>query len=193
MSRAHNFCAGPASLPTEVLEQAAAEMLDYQGRGLSVMEMSHRSSEYQAIADEAEKDFRELLNISDDYAVRFLQGGASLQFAMVPLNLAGEQGNAAYVNTGQWSVKAIAEAGRYCKVNVLASNSAHRGRTISLQEEWAAMEADAAYLHYTPNETISGVEFDFIPETDVPLVRSEERRVGKGCRARCAGQQERVK
>src|SRR5699024_3495352 len=170
MSRAHNFCAGPASLPTEVLEQAAAEMLDYQGRGLSVMEMSHRSSEYQAIADEAEKDFRELLNISDDYAVLFLQGGASLQFAMVPLNLAGEQGNAAYVNTGQWSAKAIAEAGRYCKVNVLASNSAQRGRTIPLQEEWAAMEADAAYLHYTPNETIGGVEFDFIPETDVPLV-----------------------
>src|SRR5699024_3497647 len=170
MSRAHNFCAGPASLPTEVLEQAAAEMLDYQGRGLSVMEMSHRSSEYQAIADEAEKDFRELLNISDDYAVLFLQGGASLQFAMVPMNIRSANGTAAYVNTGQWSAKAIAEAGRYCQVQVVASNSAKRGLTIPLQEEWEAIAEGSAYLHYTPNETIGGLEYDFIPEVDVPLV-----------------------
>lgn len=170
MSRAYNFCAGPASLPTEVLEQAAAEMLDYQGRGLSVMEMSHRSSEYQAIADAAEQDFRELLNISDDYAVLFLQGGASLQFAMVPMNIRSENGTAAYVNTGQWSAKAIAEAGRYCKVQVVASNSAQRGLTVPLQEDWEAIEKGAAFLHYTPNETIGGLEYDFIPEVDVPLV-----------------------
>jgi len=170
MSRAYNFCAGPASLPTEVLEQAAAEMLDYQGRGLSVMEMSHRSSEYQAIADTAEQDFRELLNISDDYAVLFLQGGASLQFAMVPMNIRSANGTAAYVNTGQWSAKAIAEAGRYCQVQVVASNSAKRGLTIPLQEEWEAIAEGSAYLHYTPNETIGGLEYDFIPEVDVPLV-----------------------
>ncbi len=169
MTRAYNFCAGPASLPTEVLEQAAQEMLDYQGRGLSVMEMSHRSNEYAEIAHQAEQDLRELLNISDDYAVLFLQGGASLQFSMVPLNLMGE-GSAAYVNTGQWSAKAIAEAGRYGKVQVVASNVENKGRTIPLQETWEALASNTSYLHYTPNETIGGLEFDFIPEMDVPLV-----------------------
>lgn len=170
MTRAYNFCAGPASLPTDVLEQASREMLDYQGRGLSVMEMSHRSNEYAEIAHQAEQDLRELLAISDDYAVLFLQGGASLQFSMVALNLMGENGGAAYVNTGQWSAKAIAEAGRYGKVQVVASNSAQRGLTIPLQDTWEPLADNTAYLHYTPNETIGGVEFDFIPEVDVPLV-----------------------
>src|SRR5690606_30359485 len=121
MSRAYNFCAGPAALPEDVLRQAASEMLDYQGRGLSVMEMSHRSGEYVAIAETAEQDLRDLLGISDDYAVLFLQGGASQQFSMVPMNLMGTTGVADYINTGQWSAKAIKEAKQFGKVNVAAS------------------------------------------------------------------------
>jgi phosphoserine aminotransferase len=113
MSRAYNFCAGPAALPTDVLEQARQEMLDYQGMGLSIMEMSHRDKVFVEIAEKAEQDLRDLMGISDDYAVLFLQGGASTQFAMVPMNLLGEGETADYINTGQWSKKAIKEAGRY--------------------------------------------------------------------------------
>lgn len=169
MSRAFNFCAGPAALPEEVLAQAAAEMLDYQGRGLSVMEMSHRSSDYVAIAETAEQDLRDLLGIGDDYAVLFLQGGASQQFAMVPMNLMGDQGVADYINTGQWSAKAIKEARRFGDVNVVASSEDTRFTTVPPQASWQLSD-NAAYVHYTPNETIGGVEYSFIPETRAPLV-----------------------
>jgi len=124
MTRAYNFCAGPAALPAEVLEQARDEMLDWQGRGLSVMEMSHRGEAFMGIAEQAEKDLRELMNIPDDYAVLFLQGGASTQFSALPLNLAGPNDPVDYVNTGVWSRKAIAEAGRMADVKEVASSEA---------------------------------------------------------------------
>lgn len=168
-NRKYNFCAGPAALPEAVLQQAAAELVDFRGAGLSVMEMSHRSAEFVAIAKQAEGDFRELLDISDDYAVLFLQGGASTQFASVPLNLLAGKTAADYVNTGQWSKKAIKEAGRYCEVNVVASSEDSNFTTIPAFEQWR-LNRDAAYLHYTPNETIGGVEFFWTPEVDVPLV-----------------------
>jgi phosphoserine aminotransferase len=169
MSRAYNFCAGPAALPEDVLRQAASEMLDYHGRGLSVMEMSHRSDDYVAIAEAAEQDLRDLLGISDDYAVLFLQGGASQQFAMVPMNLLSRDGVADYVNTGQWSSKAIKEAKQFGRVNVAASSEATHFTTVPAQDTWQLSD-NADYLHYTPNETIGGVEYDFIPESRAPLV-----------------------
>lgn len=170
MSRAYNFCAGPATLPESVLRQARDEMLDWRGTGMSVMEMSHRSDEFLEIAETAEKDLRELAGISDDYAVLFMQGGASSQFSTIPLNLLGDKTTADYVNTGIWSKKAIAEASRYGSVNVAASSEASGFTTIPGQDSWNT-SADAAYLHYTPNETIGGLEFDFIPDSGgVPLV-----------------------
>ncbi|TBW54602.1 3-phosphoserine/phosphohydroxythreonine transaminase [Marinobacter halodurans] len=170
MSRAYNFCAGPAILPTEVLQQAREEMLDWRGTGMSVMEMSHRSGEFVAIAKEAERDLRDLAGVSDDYAVLFMQGGASSQFATVPLNLLGDKSSADYINTGIWSKKAIAEASRFADVNVAASSEADGFTTVPDQSVWHT-NPDAAYLHYTPNETIGGLEYDFIPESgSVPLV-----------------------
>ena len=169
MSRKYNFCACPAALPEAVLQQAAAELIDFQGAGLSIMEMSHRSSEIVAIAEQAEADFRELLAISDDYAVLFLQGGASTQFASVPLNLLGDKTAVDYVNTGQWSKKAIKEAKRFADVNVVASAEDTNFTTIPAFDSWQ-LNQDAAYLHYTPNETIGGVEFLWTPKVDVPLV-----------------------
>lgn len=169
MSRVYNFCAGPAALPEAVLQQASEEMLDWQGRGLSVMEMSHRSSEMVAIAEQAEQDLRELMGISDDYAVLFLQGGASTQFAAVPLNLAQAGDTVDYVNTGQWSKKAIKEAGRFAKVNVAASSEADGFCSVPAMDSWQLSD-NAAYLHVTPNETIGGVEFPFIPDSKAPLV-----------------------
>ncbi|MBQ0753711.1 MAG: 3-phosphoserine/phosphohydroxythreonine transaminase [Gammaproteobacteria bacterium] len=169
MTRAFNFCAGPAALPEEVLKKAQAEMLDYAGRGLSVMEMSHRSAEFVAIAARAEQDLRDLLGISDDYAVLFVQGGASQQFSMVPMNLLPAGGVADYVNTGQWSSKAIKEAQRFGDVNVVASSKDKNFSYVPSQSDWAPSK-NAAYLHYTPNETIGGVEYNFTPQTNVPLV-----------------------
>ncbi|MBA1148296.1 3-phosphoserine/phosphohydroxythreonine transaminase [Ectothiorhodospiraceae bacterium WFHF3C12] len=170
MSRVFNFSAGPAVLPEEVLKQAREEMLDWQGSGMSVMEMSHRGKEFVSIAETAEADLRELMSIPDNYKVLFLQGGATGQFAGVPLNLLGGKGKADYVNTGNWSKKAIAEAKKYCDVNVAAEGGKSDPMSIPAQSEWQT-SPDAAYLHYTPNETISGVEFPFVPETgDVPLV-----------------------
>jgi len=170
MSRAFNFCAGPATLPEPVLKQARDEMLDWRGTGMSVMEMSHRSDEFVAIAETAEKDLRELAGISEDYAVLFMQGGASSQFSTIPLNLLADKTSADYVNTGIWSKKAIAEAKRYGDVNVVASSEDSGFTTVPEQSTWTT-NADAAYLHYTPNETIGGLEFDFVPDSgDVPLV-----------------------
>ena len=168
MARKYNFCAGPAALPEPVLEQARAELSDWRGRGLSVMEMSHRSKEFVEIAAVAERDFRDLLGIGDDYAVLFLQGGASQQFAAVPLNLLGD-GVADYVNTGQWSTKAIKEAKRFGKVNVAASSEDTNFTSVPAFDTWKLTD-HAAYLHYTPNETIGGVEYSFIPEVKAPLV-----------------------
>ena len=169
MTRCYNFCAGPAALPEPVLETARDELLDWHGRGLSLMEMSHRSPEVVGVAERAEADLRELLGVSDDYAVLFLQGGASTQFSAVPLNLLGDKAGADYVNTGQWSKKAIAEGKRYGDVNVVATAEASNFSTIPPRDSWQ-MGGDPAYLHYTPNETIGGVEFFWTPQVDVPLV-----------------------
>lgn len=168
--RAYNFCAGPAALPEAVLQRAQAELLDWHGKGLSVMEMSHRSDDYMAIAAKAEQDLRDLLAIPSDYKVLFLQGGASQQFAEIPLNLLPEDGVADYIDTGIWSKKSIEEAQRYGNVNVAASAKPYDYFAIPGQNEWQ-LSKNAAYLHYTPNETIGGLEFDWIPEVaDVPLV-----------------------
>ena len=169
MTRCYNFCAGPAALPQAVLEQARDELLDWHGAGLSIMEMSHRSAEIVGIAERAEATLRELMGIGDEYAVLFLQGGASTQFAAVPLNLLGENGTADYVNTGQWSKKAIAEGKRFGSVNVAASSEDTNFTTIPPRDTWK-LSADAAYLHYTPNETIGGVEYFWVPEATAPLV-----------------------
>jgi len=170
MARKFNFSAGPAMLPTAVIERAQQEMLDWHGSGMSVMEMSHRGKEFMSIATEAEKDLRELMAIPDNYRVLFLQGGASSQFAAIPLNLLGGKNHADYINTGMWSKKAIAEAKRYCTVNLAADTSEDGFTVVPVQDE-LRLNPDAAYVHYTPNETIGGVEFDYIPETNgVPLV-----------------------
>jgi phosphoserine aminotransferase len=175
MSRVYNFSAGPAALPTEVLEQAQAEMLDWNGSGMSVMEMSHRGKDYMSIAAKAETDLRQLMSIPDNYKVLFLQGGASSQFAMVPINLLnGPDGkkreSADYMLTGQWSKKAVTEAKRYCDVNLVADTTDSKFTTVP-DAASLKFDPDAAYVHYTPNETIVGVEFPYIPDTgDVPLV-----------------------
>lgn len=169
MSRSFNFCAGPASLPEPVLLKAQQEMLEWQDSGLSIMEMSHRSAEIVSIVEKAERDFRDLLNISDDYAVLFLQGGASTQFSAVPLNLLDGKASADYINTGQWSKKAISEAKRFGGVNVVASSQDANFTTIPVVDSWN-LDENAAYFHYTPNETIGGVEFFDVPNVNVPLV-----------------------
>ena len=170
MSAIYNFSAGPAMLPVPVMQQARDELLDFHGTGMSVMEMSHRSKEYLQIATQAESDLRTLLAVPDNYKVLFLQGGATSQFAMVPMNLLRGRAQADYINTGAWSKKAIAEARRYCEVNVAASSEGSNFTTIPEFSSWQ-LNADAAYLHYTPNETIGGVEFHDIPDSgDVPLV-----------------------
>lgn len=170
MARVYNFCAGPAALPQAVLEKASSEMLDWNGKGLSVMEMSHRSDEYVSIAQKAEQDLRDLLSIPNNYKVLFMQGGATAQFAMIPMNLLRGKASADYINTGQWSEKAIKEAKRYCDVNVVASSADNNFSYAPVQSE-LQLNPDAAYVHYTPNETIGGVEFDYTPDTgDVPLV-----------------------
>jgi len=170
VARVYNFSAGPATIPQSVLERASEEMLDWNGSGMSVMEMSHRGKEYMSIAAQAEADLRELIAIPDNYKVLFLQGGASSQFAMVPMNLLRGKSKADYIHTGAWSKKAIAEAKRYCDVNVAATTEASNFMTTPAQSE-LNLDKDAAYMHFTPNETIAGVEFPYLPETgDVPIV-----------------------
>jgi phosphoserine aminotransferase len=166
----YNFSAGPAVLPKEVLQQAQAEMLDWHGSGMSVMEMSHRGKEFISIAAQAEADLRELMAIPANYKVLFLQGGAHLQFSMIPLNLLRGKLSADYVNTGEWSKKAIGEAKKFSYVNVVADNSDKKCTYVPDFDTWK-LDKDAAYVHYTPNETIGGVEFSWVPNTgDVPLV-----------------------
>ncbi len=170
MTRAFNFCAGPAALPEEVLQQARDEMLDWQGRGLSVMEMSHRSEAFVGIAKQAEQDLRDLLGIGDDYAVLFMQGGASTQFASVPMNLAGPGDAVDYVNTGVWSRKAIAEGSRFADVAEVASSEADGYTHVPDPETWQ-LRSNARYVHVTPNETIGGLAYRSFPDTgDIPLV-----------------------
>lgn len=170
MTRVYNFSPGPAMLPEPVLRQAQAELLDWRGTGMSVMEMSHRSEAFRSIATSAEMTLRELMAIPEHYRILFLQGGATGQFAAVPLNLAGDGGRADYVDTGQWSKKAIQEARRYVEVNVVASTAATGYHSVPPQSEWQ-VDPGALYLHYTPNETIGGVEFHWVPEVgDTPLV-----------------------
>ena len=168
MTRVFNFCAGPAALPEPVLERAAAETLDWHGTGMSVMEMSHRSPEVVGVAEAAEAALRRLLGISEDFAVLFAQGGASTQFAAVPLNLAAGGGHFDYANTGQWSRKAMAEGQRYGEVREVVQ-SAGAPVAVPAQAQWQPSDG-AAFLHYTPNETIDGVEFSWVPEAEVPLV-----------------------
>ncbi len=173
MDQIYNFSAGPAVLPKEVLQQAREEMLDWHGSGMSVMEMSHRDKEFMSIAEKTESDFRELIGIPENYKVLFLQGGASSQFSMVPMNLLRGKIKADYINTGQWSTKAIEEAARYCTINVAASSADTNFTYVPAQDKWH-LDPEAAYIHYTSNETIGGVEFHWIPEIDshngIPLV-----------------------
>ena len=170
MSRVFNFGAGPATLPEPVLQQAAAEMLDWRGSGMSVMEMSHRGKQFIGIHAQAEADFRALLAVPKNYKVLFLQGGAAGQFAIVPMNLLRGKTAASYVNTGHWSTRAIAEAKRYCTVGIAASSEDANFSYAPKQDKWQ-LDPAAAYVHYTSNETIGGVEFHWIPDTGgIPLV-----------------------
>ena len=170
MKRVLNFSAGPGVMPESVLERAASEMLSWGGRGLSVMEMSHRSDEFIEIAARAEAGLRSLMGIPSGYRVLFLQGGATLQFAMVPMNLRQAGAGVDYLNTGQWSKKAIDEALKSGPVNVIATGVASKFTCIPPRETWACDPA-ASYLHYTSNETIGGVQFHHVPDAgSVPLV-----------------------
>ncbi len=168
--RVYNFSGGPAALPLDILEHAQSELTDCRGTGMSVMEMSHRSSDFMAMAEKSEADLRKLLEIPKNYSVLFVQGGATTQFAAVPLNLAEKNDTADYVVTGHWSQKAVKEAGRFVDLNLAADASANGFTDVPDEAEWARSK-DAAYLHYTPNETIHGVEFPYVPDAGaVPLV-----------------------
>lgn len=170
MDRVHNFSAGPAALPDAVLERARADLPDWQGLGMSVMEVSHRGPDFMALAERTEASLRELLDVPDNYRILFLAGGATLQFASVPLNLAPPGSGADYVVTGNWGRKAVSEASRYLNVNVAADSESTGYTTIPDPATWSVRD-DAAYLHYTPNETVYGVEFHAIPDvSDAPLV-----------------------
>jgi phosphoserine aminotransferase len=167
--RAFNFSPGPAVLPLEVLEKARDELTDWDGSGMSVMEISHRSKPFVEVASQAEADLRDLMSIPANYKVLFMQGGASAQFSLVPMNLSAPGATVDYVNTGHWSQRGITEAARYCKVHI-AGDSGGNYMRVPPQSE-LRFSGNAAYVHYTPNETISGVEFGYLPEThDVPLV-----------------------
>ncbi|HLW24800.1 MAG TPA: 3-phosphoserine/phosphohydroxythreonine transaminase [Steroidobacteraceae bacterium] len=165
--RPYNFSAGPAMLPVEVLEQVREELIDWNRSGASVMEVSHRGAEFMRLAAQAEQDVRELLGVGADYEVLFMQGGASAQFALVPLNLTAPGSRVDYIDSGYWSKKAIAEARRYLDVRIAAATD---GTRVPAQDE-IDLDRRASYVHYTPNETIGGVEFPYVPATgSVPLV-----------------------
>jgi len=170
MKRVFNFSAGPAVLPLEVLQQAAAEMCDWRGTGMSVMEMSHRGKEFISIHAQAEADLRELLGIPANYKVLFLQGGAIGENAIIPMNLLGDKKSADYINTGEWSKKSIKEAKKYCTVNVAATAEGNNFTSVPKRDTWK-LDPNAAYVHICANETIGGVEYHFTPDTgSVPLV-----------------------
>jgi len=169
MTQTYNFSAGPAMLPIQVLQKIQQELIEYENSKASVMEISHRGVDFMEAAQKSEKDLRDLLKIPSNYKVLFLQGGASSQFSMVPINLLRGKSKASYANTGHWSVKAIAEGRRYCDVHVCTDSSENKFTDIEDFKNWN-IEPDSAYLHYTPNETIAGLEFDYIPDVDIPLV-----------------------
>ncbi|MGI6294641.1 MAG: 3-phosphoserine/phosphohydroxythreonine transaminase [Armatimonadota bacterium] len=169
MARVYNFNAGPAALPLEVLTKAQAELTDLGGSGMSVMEMSHRSKEFQAIVDSAEAKVRSQMGISDDYSVLFLQGGASLQFAMIPMNLLGEGQTADFIDTGSWASKAIKEAKIAGNVNVAWSGKEENYVRVPKQSELKLTDG-AAYVHICSNETIGGIRYPQFPKTDAPLI-----------------------
>lgn len=169
MERIYNFSPGPATLPTRVLEQARDELLNWRATGMSVMEVSHRGKEFVELAERATATFRELLDIPDNYRVLFLQGGATMQFAALPLNLAGPEDTADYVTTGNWGVKAFGEAQRYLRANEAATGRDGNFRRIPDPETWRLTD-DARYLHLVSNETVVGVEFHEIPEvSEAPI------------------------
>ena len=170
MSRIWNFSAGPAALPLAVLERAQRDMLDWNGSGASVMEQSHRGKRFGELAAQTETDLRQLMAIPDDYAVLFLQGGATQHFAQIPMNLAAPDGSADYLITGHWGEKAASEAAPYVRVNVAASSKAQSYLRMPPRDQWQ-LDPNAAYVHYTSNETIHGVEYHDVPDVgDVPLV-----------------------
>ena len=169
MSRVHNFSPGPAALPLEVLETIREDIPDWQGTGMSVMEISHRSKEFVGLAARCEANLRDLLSIPADYSVLWTQGGATLQMAMAPLNLAGPNDTADYVQTGSWGKKAFSEASKMCNANLAADSSDRNFTYIPDESSWQRSD-DAAYLHITSNETIAGVEFHSVPGGDVPVV-----------------------
>jgi len=170
MSRVYNFSAGPAALPPEVLQQVRDDIPSWKNSGMTVMEVSHRGKDFIETAERADQDLRDLMKIPDDYDVLFLQGGATLQFAMVPLNLSAAGDTVDYIQTGSWSKKAIGEAGKFCTVNVAADSSSSKFTDIPAETDWQLSE-NAAYVHITPNETIAGVEFHRVPEVgNKPLV-----------------------
>ncbi|MGI9291904.1 MAG: 3-phosphoserine/phosphohydroxythreonine transaminase [Gammaproteobacteria bacterium] len=170
MARVFNFSAGPAALPLEVLEEAQAGLTDWQGSGMSVMEVSHRSKAFLAVAEQAEADLRELLNISDDYAVMFLQGGATQQFALIPMNLSDEGQTVDQIVTGSWSKKALKEGQALRNVNVVADGADSNYSDVPAFDTWK-LTPDAAYFHMCQNETIGGVEFHELPDVgNVPIV-----------------------
>ena len=169
MPRKFNFGAGPATMPESVLLEVQEELLDWNGLGLSVMEISHRSPEFIEIAKQAETDFRDLLSIKDDYAVLFTHGGATMQNAAVPLNLAAKDGIADYVNSGHWAKRSMKEAERYTNVNVAASSEDSNFNYFPEQNSWTVSE-DSSYIHYTPNETIGGLCLRSIEHSNVPIV-----------------------
>jgi len=169
MSRIYNFSAGPAALPLEVLDTIRADIPDWGGTGMSVMEVSHRSKDFIAVAERSERNLRQLMAISDDYSILWVQGGATLQMAMAPLNLAQPNDAADYVITGSWGKKAAGEASKFCNVNVIADASDRNYTYIPDETDWQRSE-DAAYLHITSNETIAGVEFHSLPGGTVPIV-----------------------
>ncbi|MDP1666856.1 MAG: 3-phosphoserine/phosphohydroxythreonine transaminase [Methylobacter sp.] len=170
MSRVYNFSAGPSAFPESVLQQAQQEMLEWRDSGMSVMEMSHRGKHFSLIAEELESDLRALLAVPENYKVLFLQGGASAQFSLIPQNILNGKAKACYLNTGAWSEKSIKDAGAYCDVVVSASSENTKFTTIPEASSWA-IDSEAAYLHYTSNETIHGVEFQSCPDSKgLPLV-----------------------
>lgn len=164
MSRVYNFSAGPSALPEAVLIQARDEMLEWRDSGMSVMEMSHRGKSFSIIAEELESDLRSLMTIPENYKVLFLQGGATAQFSMIPQNILQGKKKACYAKTGAWSEKAIKDAQNYCEVIIGASSESTKFTTIPEVSSWA-VDLDAAYLHYTSNETIHGVEFPSVPDS----------------------------
>lgn len=169
MSRIFNFSAGPAALPEAVLSQVQAEMLEWNGSGASVMELSHRGKPFMAAAEQAEQDLRDLMAIPNNYKVLFLQGGATMQFSAIPLNLLGDKSIANYAHTGHWSKKAIADAKRFCDVKVVCDTSEEGYKHVPSASDWD-IDPQGAYLHVTPNETIAGVEFEWLPDVDMPIV-----------------------